>query len=250
MTDSEGGSQSPDGSWQSDPTGRYKLRWQRSSGEWTDHVYSSEGALGSDPYDTPSPPPPPSRAPDRRRRSTDSSQPMESVQQSRKSFGKRLVIAIGIIIGGLIVVSVIGNLIDSGTSAVDTRPTATTSRATTTTPTTTTTSRPASPVTLSGSGQDVTRAVNLTEGRWRVTLTVQGNTDTSFGAALDSNVILSALDSNDNLEYLVNDIASSGSWTSSLTVGSGFGALAPGSVWFEVEGVVRSATWRLTVEPL
>ena len=92
--------------------------------------------------------------------------------------------------------------------------------------------------------------MNLTEGRWRVTLTVQGNTDSSFGAAIDSNVILSALDSSDNLEYLVNDIASSGSWTSSLTVGAGFGALAPGSVWFEIEGVVRSATWRLTVEPL
>ena len=58
MTDSQGGSHPPNGSWQSDPTGRYKLRWQRSSGEWTDHVYSSEGALGSDSYDTPSPPPP------------------------------------------------------------------------------------------------------------------------------------------------------------------------------------------------
>ena len=250
MTDSEGGGQTPDGSWQPDPTGRFKLRWQRSSGEWTDHVYSSEGALGSDPYDTPSPPPPPSRAPDRSRRSTAGSQPTGGAQKPRRSLGKRLVIAISIIVGGLIVISVIGNLVDSGTSAVDTRPTITTSRAATTTPPTTTTSRPVSPVTLSGSGQDVTRAVNLTEGRWRVTLTVQGNTDSSFGAAIDSNVILSALDSSDNLEYLVNDIASSGSWTSSLTVGSGFGALAPGSVWFEIEGVVRSATWRLTVEPL
>ena len=53
MTDAENG---PDasGSWQPDPTGRYRLRWQRSTGEWTDHVYSSDGALGSDPHDTPS----------------------------------------------------------------------------------------------------------------------------------------------------------------------------------------------------
>ena len=50
MTDTENG---PDasGSWQPDPTGRYRLRWQRGTGEWTGHVYSSEGELANDPYD-------------------------------------------------------------------------------------------------------------------------------------------------------------------------------------------------------
>ena len=56
MTDTENG---PDasGSWQPDPTGRYRLRWQRGTGEWTGHVYSSEGALPMTPYDTPPAPP-------------------------------------------------------------------------------------------------------------------------------------------------------------------------------------------------
>ena len=61
MTDPENG---PDdsGSWQPDPTGRYKLRWSDEAGEWTDHVYSSEGEMGNDPYDAPPPPPPPSQS--------------------------------------------------------------------------------------------------------------------------------------------------------------------------------------------
>ena len=51
--------QSASGSWQADPTGRYKLRWRDAAGDWTDHVYSSEGEMGNDPYETPPPPPPP-----------------------------------------------------------------------------------------------------------------------------------------------------------------------------------------------
>ena len=52
MTDPENG---PDdsGSWQPDPTGRYKLRWRDASGDWTQHVYSDDGKMGSDPYDAP-----------------------------------------------------------------------------------------------------------------------------------------------------------------------------------------------------
>ena len=46
--------QSASGSWQPDPTGRYKLRWRNEAGNWTDHVYSSEGELGNDPYSAPS----------------------------------------------------------------------------------------------------------------------------------------------------------------------------------------------------
>ena len=57
MSDAEG-SQTASGSWQPDPTGRYKLRWRDEAGAWTDHVYSSEGEMGNDPYDAPPPPPP------------------------------------------------------------------------------------------------------------------------------------------------------------------------------------------------
>ena len=53
-----GESQNASGSWQPDPTGRYKLRWRDAAGNWTDHVYSSEGEMGNDPYDAPPPPPP------------------------------------------------------------------------------------------------------------------------------------------------------------------------------------------------
>ena len=54
-----GQGQTAEGSWQPDPAGRYKLRWRRSTGEWTDHVYGDDGALGNDPYGPPSPPIPP-----------------------------------------------------------------------------------------------------------------------------------------------------------------------------------------------
>ena len=249
MSDAEG-SQTASGSWQPDPTGRYKLRWQRSTGEWTDHVYSSEGELDNDPYGTP--PAPPSSSSGNETPGAGVSPPTVGTRKPRRSGRRKLLIAFGIIVGLFIVLGIIGSLTetDSDTASQEPSQSTTTARTATTAPATTTTSRPASPVVLSGSGQDVTRAVNLAEGRWRVTFTVQGNTDKSFGTALDSNVILAALDSSDNSEYLVNDIASSGSWTSALTVGSGFGALAPGSIWFEVEGVVRSAMWQLTVEPL
>ena len=96
----------------------------------------------------------------------------------------------------------------------------------------------------------MTRAVTLTDGRWRVTLTVSGNTDDSFGAALDSDVILTAFGEGDYFEVLVNDIAASGTWTGSLAVGDGIFEVPTGEVWFEVEGVVRSASWTLRIEPL
>lgn len=62
MTDPENG---PDdsGSWQPDPTGRYKLRWRDASGDWTQHVYSDDGKMGSDPYDAPMEQPPPQGLP-------------------------------------------------------------------------------------------------------------------------------------------------------------------------------------------
>ena len=52
MTDAENG---PDtsGSWQPDPTGRYKLRWRNEAGDWTQHVYSDDGKVGNDPYNAP-----------------------------------------------------------------------------------------------------------------------------------------------------------------------------------------------------
>ena len=51
--------QSASASWQPDPTGRYKLRWRNEAGDWTHHVYSEDGKMGSDPYDAPTEQPPP-----------------------------------------------------------------------------------------------------------------------------------------------------------------------------------------------
>ena len=56
-----GENQNASGAWQPDPTGRYKLRWRDADGSWTDHVYSSDGQMGNDPYDAPPHPPPESQ---------------------------------------------------------------------------------------------------------------------------------------------------------------------------------------------
>ena len=53
-----GGGQTASGSWQPDPTGRSKLRWRNEAGDWTDHVYSDDGKMGSDAYDAPTEQPP------------------------------------------------------------------------------------------------------------------------------------------------------------------------------------------------
>ena len=60
--------QTAEGSWQPDPTGRYKLRWRDSADNWTNHVYSSDGEMGNDPHDvSPPPPPPPDSTPEQAR---------------------------------------------------------------------------------------------------------------------------------------------------------------------------------------
>ena len=38
------------GEWLPDPTGRFKLRWQRDTGEWTRHVYDHDKNPHQDPY--------------------------------------------------------------------------------------------------------------------------------------------------------------------------------------------------------
>ena len=52
MTDT-GGSQAASGSWEPDPTGRYRLRWRYEAGDWTDHVYGEDGTMGNDRYNSP-----------------------------------------------------------------------------------------------------------------------------------------------------------------------------------------------------
>ena len=280
MNDAEQG-ENASGSWQPDPTGRYKLRWQRSTGEWTDHVYSSEGALGSDPYDAP-PAPPRSRAPSREGRQVGDSPPTADVQASPQNGRRKLPIAIGMIIAAFIALLIIRSLVSDGNETearneLDTSVAALIAdhgcedllssarslgyddlvpeieRHCDSASAVVTTSRNAprpQPVTLSGSGQDVTRAVNLTEGRWRVRFSINSNTDRSFDTPIDQGVALTVSDSAGEWDLLVNEIAASGSWTSALTVGSDYGALAPGSIWFEIDLVDQSASWRLTVEPL
>lgn len=106
------------------------------------------------------------------------------------------------------------------------------------------------PVTLSGSGQDVTGAVVLTDGRWRVTVEVENNIDRTFGSNRGTNVIVRALGEDNDQESLVNEITAAGRWTKALAIGDGFLALPNGKVWFEVEGVAQDATWTITIEPL
>ena len=48
------GQRSPaDGAWRPDPTGRYKVRWQLSIGEWTQWAYTADGKMISDPVELP-----------------------------------------------------------------------------------------------------------------------------------------------------------------------------------------------------
>ncbi len=163
---------------------------------------------------------------------------------------KVTLIVLGCLVGLFVVLGVVGALVAPDEPATPARvESAAVAPATTAQRATTTTARPARPVTLTGRGQDITRAVPLSDGRWRVTVEVSGNTDDAFGTALDSNVIVTAFGDDDYAELLVNDIAASGTWTGSLAVGNDIFEVPPGSVWFEVE-VVRSATWTIRVEPL
>lgn len=103
--------QSVSGSWQSDPTGRYKLRWRAAAGDWTDHVYSSEGELGNDPYDTPPapiPPPPASETP-----AAGDSPHSAVAQKAPKRRRKKLLVALGIIVGLFIALGIAGSLMES-----------------------------------------------------------------------------------------------------------------------------------------
>ena len=99
--------QSVPGSWQSDPTGRYKLRWRAAPGDWTDHVYSSEGELGNDPYDTPPPTPSPPgiEMPD-----LVDSPHSAGAPRPPKRRRKKILIALGVIMGLLIALGIAGSL--------------------------------------------------------------------------------------------------------------------------------------------
>ena len=136
MTDTENG---PDasGSWQPDPTGRYRLRWQRGTGEWTGHVYSSEGELANDPYDTP--PAPPSSSSGNETPGAGVSPLTVGIRRPRRSGRRKLLIAIGVIVALFVVLGIVGSLIepDSDTTAGKSPPSTTTARTEATTTTTT-----------------------------------------------------------------------------------------------------------------
>lgn len=139
MNDADEG-QNTSGSWQPDPTGRHKLRWQLGTGEWTDHVYSNEGELGNDPYDTPPapmPPPTASETPD-----LGDSPHSVGAQKPPKRRRKKLLIALGVIIGLFIVLAIIGSFIpDPETTSTEPSPPGTTARTEETRVATTTTVR-------------------------------------------------------------------------------------------------------------
>ena len=95
------------GSWRPDPTGRYKLRWQLSTGEWTDHVYSEEGEPGRDPYDAPSVPRSPTPADDTL---SEGRHPDAGARKPPRSGRRTLLIVLGTIGALIIVLGVIGGL--------------------------------------------------------------------------------------------------------------------------------------------
>ncbi len=101
----------PSGAWHSDPTGRFKLRWQRSSGEWSHHVHDHDGNAHTDPLE-PEPPKP----------------------RRKRRIWRRVFIAWGVLMVLIVVLAVIGALVEpesesgpAATSPVTTRrPAATT----------------------------------------------------------------------------------------------------------------------------
>ena len=99
-------------------------------------------------------------------------------------------------------------------------------------------------VTLTGSGSNLTQAVDVTEGRWRVTLEVEGSD--RLGA-----VTLTAFEDGEGRELLVIEFVeeSTYSQTTQFRAGDGFGDLAPGRVWFEVSASPGDS-WSITVAPL
>ena len=146
------------GAWQPDPTGRYRLRWQRDTGEWTDHVYSSEGELGNDPYDAPPapmPPPPGSGVPD-----LGDSPHSADAQKPPKRRGRKLLIALGIIIGFFIALGITGILVETGPDATPGSPSRSTDTSGTPAPTAAPTTPPAG--TESDCRRQIGRATTLT----------------------------------------------------------------------------------------
>ena len=100
-------------------------------------------------------------------------------------------------------------------------------------------------VTLTGSGSNLTQAVDVTEGRWRATLEIEGSH--RLGA-----VSLTAFEDGEGRELLVFEIVeeSTYSQTTQFRAGDGFADdLAPGRVWFEVSASPGDS-WSITVAPL
>ncbi len=97
------------------------------------------------------------------------------------------------------------------------------------------------PHTFEGSGQDVTSAVVLVEGRWRVSMSLEGSDESYFSVR--------ASDAGGDSDSVASEIASSGSWTSVLDVGDGILELDPGEIWFEVKAD-PSAEWQIEIKPI
>lgn len=114
---------------------------------------------------------------------------------------------------------------------------------------TTTANRQSDPITLSGRGQDVTRGINLSEGRWRITAEVSGNTDEIADLSMDTNFVVEVYGGSGAYDLPVNEIAASGSWTSQLSIGDDLFDFPVGEIWFEVTAGAK-ANWTITVAPL
>lgn len=98
--------------------------------------------------------------------------------------------------------------------------------------------------TLTGSGSNLTQAVDVAEGRWRVPFAVEHSEELR-------GVTLTAFEDGENRDLLVAEFVDEDAYsqTTQFRAGDGILDLAPGRIWFEVSAPV-GATWTVTVAPL
>ena len=95
-----------------------------------------------------------------------------------------------------------------------------------------------------GIGTHLSRSVTLTSGLWNVDFDVDHNR--RLGA-----MVLTVFDSEGREEVLVDEVVEDDDYRESfrIRVGSGFSALDPGKIWFQVE-TIFNADWEIAVTEL
>ena len=101
---------------------------------------------------------------------------------------------------------------------------------------------------FSSQGTDVTPAITLTAGRWRVEVELAGNIS-KFLDIESPDFFGVTVYGGDDWDIIVTDVAASGTWAVVLSIGDGILEIPAGEVYFEVEAG-QAATWEITVNPL